>query len=542
MHSLTIRYHEWSEKWPTARGPRVGHRDPRDILTPIWPNRWLLGVAAVIIATALLQAALPSVRLLLFAPELAGGSGAVTALIRLFGAFVLLLFPMKEYRHQFQWLAVVCILLGVTALVFNVLVPFVPDDHALTTSMYIAFGSKTIAMLLLCIAFLPASPPPVTMRLVLGAVSSVGVILAVAVVGADGLPSLTSLESWSAPLASNVSLQDGLTLRHWMLSTVPLVLSFIAYIGFIRRRPTGGWPWWLSMAMLLMVGWHIHSFVLPSGYSPGFTTSRMLSLSWASLIAVGAVLQMHRVAQERHDLLLAEREDAHRLRYLASRQADFTSMVAHELGGPVAAVRSLATIADLDDIGREGRSHALQTIQREAKLLGTLVRDVQSAGEIEREEFAVSRRPFSAALLLTDAARYARTRYAGEYDLVVHGDLDARVCADPYRIRQVLGNLLDNAAKYSPTGSTVRLTLSHAGHGRVAFDVVDQGFGIPEEELDIIVEKYGRGRNAEGGRVPGLGLGLYLTRQILRAHGSDLSLRSTPGHGTTARFELEVLA
>jgi signal transduction histidine kinase len=83
--------------------------------------------------------------------------------------------------------------------------------------------------------------------------------------------------------------------------------------------------------------------------------------------------------------------------------------------------------------------------------------------------------------------------------------------------------------------------MSHTTNGRVLFEVIDEGYGIPEEEMPYIVEKFGRGRDAAGRRLPGLGLGLYVARRILRAHGTELSLRSCPGKGTTASFELEVV-
>jgi signal transduction histidine kinase len=76
---------------------------------------------------------------------------------------------------------------------------------------------------------------------------------------------------------------------------------------------------------------------------------------------------------------------------------------------------------------------------------------------------------------------------------------------------------------------------------RILFKVTDEGYGIPAEELPHIAEKFCRGRDAEGRQVPGLGLGLYVTRRILRAHGTDLTLESSLGKGTTASFELEML-
>jgi two-component system, OmpR family, phosphate regulon sensor histidine kinase PhoR len=73
---------------------------------------------------------------------------------------------------------------------------------------------------------------------------------------------------------------------------------------------------------------------------------------------------------------------------------------------------------------------------------------------------------------------------------------------------------------------------------RVRLEVVDQGPGIPVAEVGRIFERFGRGRDATERRLPGVGLGLYLSRQLVRAHGSELAVRSEPGAGSTFSFEL----
>jgi signal transduction histidine kinase len=114
------------------------------------------------------------------------------------------------------------------------------------------------------------------------------------------------------------------------------------------------------------------------------------------------------------------------------------------------------------------------------------------------------------------------------------------VWADPERIGQVLRNLLSNAVKYSPEGSPVQLCTRREGQW-VRVEVIDSGFGIHPEDLVRVFDKFGRGRNAEGTRIRGVGLGLYLSRRIVRAHGSDLTVQSSLNHGSTFGFRLEVV-
>ena len=111
--------------------------------------------------------------------------------------------------------------------------------------------------------------------------------------------------------------------------------------------------------------------------------------------------------------------------------------------------------------------------------------------------------------------------------------------ADRDRIRLVLRYLLCNAAKYSPYGTQISLRLASAGNGLVRVEVADRGPGINPDDLERIFEKFERGRNGKEGRVSGAGLGLYVSRRIVRAHGSDLTVRTGPGAGAVFAFELE---
>ena len=112
------------------------------------------------------------------------------------------------------------------------------------------------------------------------------------------------------------------------------------------------------------------------------------------------------------------------------------------------------------------------------------------------------------------------------------------VLVDRERIAQVLHNLLSNAAKYSPPGTPISIR-AIPEKSRVRIEIEDQGFGIDPEDLTRIFGKFGRGRDTSGRRIPGLGLGLYLSRRIVRLHGSELTVVSTQGAGTVFEFGLE---
>jgi signal transduction histidine kinase len=115
------------------------------------------------------------------------------------------------------------------------------------------------------------------------------------------------------------------------------------------------------------------------------------------------------------------------------------------------------------------------------------------------------------------------------------------VIADAMRLRQVLANLLDNAIKYSPDDSEVRLEIE-ARAGRVRFLVHDEGIGIAEREQRRIFDRFVRLDPEMRSGVPGTGLGLHISREFVRRMGGSLSVSSLPGRGSTFVVELPAAA
>jgi PAS domain S-box-containing protein len=232
------------------------------------------------------------------------------------------------------------------------------------------------------------------------------------------------------------------------------------------------------------------------------------------------------------------KEANRRLEELAVLKADFTAMVAHELDTPLAVIRGYADMLATGDLDLDEQARALDRVQAETDLLEALVSDVRSAAAVEREDFTIELQQVAVGGLLRDAAAFVETLH-GDHQLVTHGATDGWVLADPRRIRQVLRNLLSNAAKYSPDGTPIELrTAPGATPGRVRIEVADRGPGVHPDDATRIFEKFGRGRDGGGRKVAGTGLGLYLSKRILQAHGSGLTLDSEPGGGSVFGFEL----
>jgi len=315
-------------------------------------------------------------------------------------------------------------------------------------------------------------------------------------------------------------------------------------------KPARGDRGWLPLAIVLLAGSELHDALWPSAYGNPvlMNTADVLRLAMAAVVVVGGALELRRIASERTALLAAEKERTRRLEELATRleevvtlKADFTAMVAHELGYPLSAIRRLTEMLSRDGVDPGLRDHALATILKETDALDTLVADVQATAAIERDDFRAELRPVEIGALIEDAVAVAESHSDDErLETPLEGvEAHEMVLADRDRIGQVLRNLLCNAAKYSPDGSLISLRAASAGDGRVRIEVADRGPGIRPDDLERIFERFGRGRNGRDGGVSGAGLGLYISRRIVRAHGSDLTVRSRPGAGSVFAFELE---
>jgi signal transduction histidine kinase len=235
----------------------------------------------------------------------------------------------------------------------------------------------------------------------------------------------------------------------------------------------------------------------------------------------------------------AERNTADELRRLAALRADFVSLVSHELRSPMAAVIGAArTLQDRwRELNADQRQAFLALISDETSRLANLVADVLDTSRIEAGTFTFTFRDVDFAQLVRNVAAAAdvaqdEVRVRTE----VRGTLP-RVRGDRERLRQVIQNLVDNAVKYSSAGSEVRVRAS-ADNGRIRVDVEDDGPGIALDDQRLIFDKFGR---AGGGAAkPGTGLGLFIARSIVEAHGGWLDVESQPDAGSTFTFELSV--
>jgi signal transduction histidine kinase len=228
-------------------------------------------------------------------------------------------------------------------------------------------------------------------------------------------------------------------------------------------------------------------------------------------------------------------DQAEKLTQLDRLRSDFLSMVSHELRSPMTVVSGIAHILKWrgDKLGADSRDELLDTLERESRRLTRLVSEFLDMDAIERGHIDLQRQDVDVADLaaeaMVDGGQAQRTA------LHVEGH-DTIVVADRDRIKQVLLNLLGNAAKFSDDGAPIDVTIKcHDEH--VVIDVRDRGPGIAPEDLDRLFERFTR-LSTTVHRTAGSGIGLYVSKHIVDLHNGEITVTSEVGHGATFSVRL----
>jgi two-component system, OmpR family, sensor kinase len=220
---------------------------------------------------------------------------------------------------------------------------------------------------------------------------------------------------------------------------------------------------------------------------------------------------------------------------------EFLSIAAHELRTPVAGVKGFSQLIlralDRGQIEPDRLRKSVLSIERSSTRLAALTNDLLDVSRIRLGQLPLRMQTID----LTTFAGELVSRFQQQLDerhtlVLVPNPLLAPVAVDSDRLEQVVVNLLENAAKYSPNGGEIRLDFASDVDG-VRLSVHDHGIGLPAEELETIFDPFGRAANAAATDLPGLGLGLYISRNIIERHGGRIWAES-PGEGLGSTFSL----
>lgn len=224
------------------------------------------------------------------------------------------------------------------------------------------------------------------------------------------------------------------------------------------------------------------------------------------------------------------------------RRRELIANVSHELRTPITALQGV--LENIVDGVAEPDPATLRVALAQTERLGHLVTDLLDLSRLDAGVIPLRRISIDVADFLDDAVRQATVSAAGAGRTV---RFEVRppatpltIIADPGRLHQVLANLLDNAARHSPTGGTV-LVSADRYDGHLRFEVTDSGDGIPAEERFRVFERFTRGDRASGG---GTGLGLAIARWVVELHGGSIHVIDPPGDedpsGTGCRIQVRL--
>jgi two-component system phosphate regulon sensor histidine kinase PhoR len=237
--------------------------------------------------------------------------------------------------------------------------------------------------------------------------------------------------------------------------------------------------------------------------------------------------------------VMAER--VRELRKMENYRREFIGNVSHELKTPIFSIQGFAETLQGGAIEDEDvRGAFVEKILRNADRLRHLARDLAEIARIETGELEMTVTAFALGPLVEEVTE-SLGPVAAEKGVTLSERLPEglpRVEGDRERLRQVLSNLVDNAVKYNREGGTAEVAARHMPGGSVKVNVVDDGVGVEPEHVERLTERFYRVDQSRSRRQGGTGLGLAIVKHILSAHGSELSVSSSPGRGSTFGFVL----
>lgn len=231
--------------------------------------------------------------------------------------------------------------------------------------------------------------------------------------------------------------------------------------------------------------------------------------------------------------------DLTRLKKLERTREEFVANVSHELRTPLSLIKGyVETLLDGARDNPEVAAKFLNTIDRNAERLKLLIEDLLTISELESGRLRLNLQSTDLRSTVDKVLGDLRTRAGKKQAQLVSRVPAVRVRADPGRLEQVLGNLLDNAIKYGRTGGVVTVDAQPGSEGHIEVCVRDDGPGIPVESLERVFERFYRVDKARSREQGGTGLGLSIVKHIVQNHGGRVWVRSEPGHGAAFYFTL----
>lgn len=231
--------------------------------------------------------------------------------------------------------------------------------------------------------------------------------------------------------------------------------------------------------------------------------------------------------------------------YHEARQAirlrdEFLTMASHELRTPLTALLGMSHLLEQrieqEDRGGDRFTRGIKIIARQATRLKRLIDQMFDLSRVETDHLDLNIQQFDLSPVVARVVEESRTLLQRHTIELTHPE-SLLIDGDEDRLEQVLQNLVYNAIKYSPDGGTISVSVA-AREQTVEIDIADPGIGIPDAAQEHVFKRFYRAGNTARRNISGLGIGLYIVREIIQRHGGTISFCSTEGQGTTFKISL----
>lgn len=324
-----------------------------------------------------------------------------------------------------------------------------------------------------------------------------------------------------------------LGIASWILglAAIALLVAAATREWTAAAAAAGGRHVWIMAALVLAVPLQVAVLLRP--------TEGLPPVQWADLLqpAVAAILFASLLAQQRADASRMRRATDRADEVMGGR-AQIASTIAHEVRGPVATVRGIAatTLAHYDRLSDDERRELLGLIEQESRRLLTTVDQTSLAFKIDAGTLRFEPRGVELDGVVRAGVEAADP---GDHPVTVEADEGVTITADRARLAEVVRQLVDNAAKFSPPGAPIAVVARRDDRAAV-LEVTDAGPGIPADRRDHVFTKFPSWRPAGYEEQPGSGLGLFICRGLVAEHSGEISVVDSPGGGTMLRVRLPV--
>jgi len=313
---------------------------------------------------------------------------------------------------------------------------------------------------------------------------------------------------------------------------------------------------WLFIAFILLCG-TTHLLDAMIFWWPAYRLSALVRLATA-LVSVFTVFSLYKIIPlinnlrtrtqletEIEERKKAEQEAHHQqvlkqaAEDLMAKKDEFMSIASHELKTPITSVKASLQVLQRMAAKDEALQKTLPFVDKAARQVNKLtdiIHELLDVTRIQAGKIELHQTAFDLVELVKECVEQCK-REDGDQNIEINSNETTIVHADRNRIEQVITNLLTNAIKYSPGDEQITVTIERLDNSLVKVSVKDKGIGIPADKIDNIFDRFYRVEN-NSPHLSGLGLGLYISSEIIKRHGREIGVESSPGKGSDFWFTL----